>query len=163
VGQVRQLEFKLTDSAGGRIDPTAPGVGSRAPARFGTSTLERWCLATAGAPEACVVLDREHRVMAASDSWCTLMGVPDQTSVRGHPLLSVVRLLDFADGAELDDGEASKIPPLLAIKSRALARGLVRVPAGSDSDSDPVTLDSIATPLLDGDEVAGSLSFFSKL
>jgi len=108
-----------------------------------------------------VVLDREHRVMAASDAWCALMGVPGQASVQGHPLLSVLRLLDFADGAELDDGEASKIPPLLAIKSRALARGLVRVPDGSGGD--PVTLDSIATPLLDGDDVAGSLTFFSKL
>lgn len=159
---VRQLEFDLTEPTSGRPHPPAPAASpqTRQPA---TSSLERWCAAATGATEACVVLDREHRIRAASHAWCTLMGVPDQAAVQGHPLLSVVHLLDFADGAELDDGEASKIPPLLAIKSRTLARGLVRVPADADSSSDPVTLDSIATPLLDGDTVAGSLTFFTKL
>ena len=108
----------------GSLDSAVPGPRARESIHRGASSLERWCAAAAHAPEACVVLDREHRVMAASDAWCALMGVPGQASVQGHPLLSVLRLLDFADGAELDDGEASKIPPLLAIKSRALARGL---------------------------------------
>src|SRR5690606_32809769 len=126
----------------------------------GASSLERWCAAAAHAPEACVVLDREHRVMAASDAWCALMGVPGQASVQGHPLLSVLRLLDFADGAELDDVETRKFLPQPAITSRALARGLVRVPDGSGGD--PVALESIATPLRCSGDAAGSLTYSSK-
>ena len=157
---IRQIEFELTEAAGRRIDGSVPGVRPRAPLRSGPSALERWCSAAAEAPEACLVIDREHHVLAVSTSWCALLGIADRATVHGLPLLSVVRLLDFGDGAELDDGEAGKIPPLLAIKSRTLARGLVRVPG---TNGTPITLDSVATPLLDGETVAGSLTFFAKL
>ena len=59
----------------------------------------------------------------------------------------MLRPLDFsAAGIALDEGEVSKIPPLLALASGRLARGLLRVQCRDDA----CTLDAIATPLLDG-------------
>lgn len=157
---IRQIEFELPEAASRRVDGSTLGVRPRAPLRSGPSALERWCSAAAEAPESCLVIDRDHNVLAVSASWCAMLGIADRTIVLGNHLLSVVRPLDFGDGAELDEGEAHKIPPLLAIKSRTLARGLVRVPGTGGA---PITLDSVATPLLDGETVTGSLTFFAKL
>lgn len=157
---VRQIEFELTEATGRRANGVVAGTRPRAPLRSGPSSLERWCSAATEAPEACVVIDTEQRLLASSQSWCALVGIPDPAAAYGHPLLSVVRLLDFGDGADLDEGEATKIPPLLAIKSKTLARGLVRVPGTGE---EPTTLDCVATPLWDGETLVGSLSFFAKL
>lgn len=161
---VRQIELELTESAG-RFragSHTAPVPDERVRVPPATSTgIERWSAAAATATEPCVVIDTDYGIVAASESWCTLLGVGDPITARGQHLLTVVTPLDFADGARLDDSETSKIPPMLAITSRSLARGLVRVAAGPPKHQ--VTLDSIATPLWDGDSVAGSLTFFAEL
>ena len=71
-------------------------------------------------------------------------------------------LVDFtASLAKLDNAEADKIPPLLAISSGRLARGLMRVrpPAGGTVR----TVDAVATPLWDGSTLVGSLTFFSEV
>jgi hypothetical protein len=52
-----------------------------------------------------------------------------------------------------------KIPPLLAMSSQRLSRGLLRV----DRDGTTATLDAIATPLFDDGRLAGSLTFFSEI
>jgi hypothetical protein len=69
-------------------------------------------------------------------------------------------MIDFsADGGRLSDTEVAKVPPLLAVSSGRLARGLVRVRSGDAV----ATLDAIATPIGPADAVAGSLTFFSPV
>ena len=82
----------------------------------------------------------------------------------GRPLLDGgLRLLDFtANRGELTEAEADKIPPLLALSSGRLARGLLRVQAASADNSD-ATVDAISTPVLTDGTVAGSLTFFSEV
>jgi hypothetical protein len=54
----------------------------------------------------------------------------------------------------------ANIPPLLAVTSGRLARGLLRVQRPGQL---PGTVDAIATPLRDGDTVVGSLTFFAEV
>ena len=54
-----------------------------------------------------------------------------------------------------------KIPPLLAIRSKRLARGLMRVQI--DGPEPHLTVDAIATPLMAADQVVASLTFFSPV
>ena len=66
---------------------------------------------------------------------------------RAAARIGALRLIDFtADGRELDETDAEKIPPLLAIRSERLARGLMRVVP--EPGEPPVTVDAITTPLL---------------
>jgi len=51
------------------------------------------------------------------------------------------------------------MPPLLALSSGRLARGLVRIRCASG----PCTFDAIATPLTEDGKVVGSLTFFSAI
>jgi len=68
-------------------------------------------------------------------------------------------LLDFNTiSGELPGWEVDKIPPLLAITTGGLARGLLRVPGIGGGIS---TVDAISVPLRDGLDVVGSLTFFS--
>ena len=74
----------------------------------------------------------------------------------------MLRLLDFnAVSGELPGWEVDKIPPLLAITSGGLARGLLRVAGAAAATSAPSTRSP--TPLRDGDEVVGSLTFFAPV
>lgn len=123
------------------------------------SSLDRWAVAVADAAEPCLVIDVGATIVAVSPSCRELLGI-GQAAV-GHNLLDgVLRLLDFSpEAGVLDEGEVGKIPPLLALSSGRLARGILRVrcPQGAS------TFDAIATPLVDGGVVAGSLTFFSQV
>ena len=125
--------------------------------------LQRWSAAVTGATEPSLVLDAETRIVAASAACATLIALDDPETVRGEPLRSALGdLVDFtASLAKLDSAEADKIPPLLAISSGRLARGLMRVrpPAGGTVR----TVDAISTPLWDGNTLVGSLTFFSEI
>jgi hypothetical protein len=71
----------------------------------------------------------------------------------------VLRLLDFNRvSGELPGWEVDKIPPLLALTTGGLARGLIRVPGIAGGIS---TVDAISVPLRDGADVVGSLTFFA--
>jgi hypothetical protein len=61
----------------------------------------------------------------------------------------------------LYEPEIERIPPLLAIRSGRLARGLMRVQ--TDVGDAHLTVDAIATPLLVDGEVVASLTFFSAV
>ncbi len=50
-----------------------------------------------------------------------------------------------------------RIPPVLALTSGRLARGLMRTRA---QQGEIVTMDAVSTPLREGDTVIGSLTFF---
>jgi PAS domain-containing protein len=143
---VPHLELSLSEA---RLTRTRP------PTR---SSLDRWAKAVAGATEPSLVIDRSAAVVAVSPACEGLLGV-DSTAI-GRNLLDVLRLLDFsAAGVALDQGELSKIPPLLALASGRLARGLLRV----ECPDGACTLDAIATPLTAGTVTTGSLTFFSPI
>ncbi|MET0416514.1 MAG: PAS domain-containing protein [Actinoplanes sp.] len=124
--------------------------------------VERWTSTVAAASEPCLVIDSTTAILALSASCGELLGLGKPPEAIGKPLGSVLRLLDFTAGArELEESDAEKIPPLLAVRSERLARGLLRVVPGPGET--PLTVDAVATPLLDGDRVAGSLTFFSAV
>jgi PAS domain-containing protein len=122
------------------------------------SPLTRWAAAVSAAGELCLILDTEAVIVAISAPFERLLGL-DRPAVGRDLLDGVLHLLDFADGGALTDGEVTKIPPLLALTSGRLARGLVRIQATEEA----CTLDAIATPMLDGEATAGSLTFFSRV
>ena len=125
--------------------------------------IDRWTATVSAALEPCMVVDFTHVILAVSRSCCELLGLGDPAGAVGRPLLGgVLRLIDFTAGrGELTETEMEKISPLLAITSKRLARGLIRVePDGGDGD---LTVDAISTPLWDADQVTASLTFFSPV
>ena len=123
------------------------------------SSLDRWAEAVAGAGEPCLVVDAQATIVALSDAARGLLGLDGDAVGRGL-LDGVPRLLDFSPGGgDLGDGDVNKIPPVLALSSERLARGLLRV----ERDGVASTLDAIATPLFDNGRLAGSLTFLSQV
>lgn len=122
-------------------------------------SLERWATVVETASEPCLAVDSDGVIQAASEACSELLGFDEPSAMIGTSLSAgILRLLDFTScGAELAPAELQKIPPLLAITSGRLARGLLRVQVTDDV----VTLDAVATPLWDGQNVAGSLTFFA--
>lgn len=124
-------------------------------------TLRRWYAAVHGATEPSLVIDARETVIGISASCCELLGLAHPEVAEGRSLLDGVRLVDFTkDGGELTEPEVANIPPLLAVTSGRLARGLLRVHRFGLPAS---TVDAIATPLRDGDVVVGSLTFFAPV
>ncbi|MEU4566184.1 hypothetical protein [Micromonospora sp. NPDC023956] len=150
------VELSLSDV----FAPTA-----RIPTEPGFDNFGQWSATVSGALEPCLLIDHETKVVAVSASGCELLclGAPDD--LIGLPLLDGgLRLLDFtANRGELTEQEVDKIPPLMALSSGRLARGLLRVQASAANCSD-ATVDAISTPVLaDGGVVVGCLTFFSEV
>ncbi|MEV4345380.1 PAS domain-containing protein [Actinoplanes sp. NPDC049596] len=125
-------------------------------------SLERWTATVAAAAEPCLIIDNSTTIQALSASAAELLGLGKPPEVIGKPLGGVLHLIDFTAGAgELEESDADKIPPLLAVRSERLARGLLRVVPSPGEP--PLTVDAIATPLFDNERVAGSLTFFSPV
>lgn len=127
------------------------------------ANVDRWITTVATAAEPCLVIDVAQTIRALSPSCSELLGLGRPADAVGGALLGeALRLIDFtAGGGELDEPELEKIPPLLAIKSKRLARGLMRVQTGGADGH--LTVDAIATPLVDNDQVVASLTFFSPV
>lgn len=126
--------------------------------------FDRWAEVVSTAAEPCLLITRDTTVAAVSPAGCHLLGFSTPVAVFGQPLLDTLRLLDFtAARGELGEQDVEKIPPLLAVSSQRLARGLLRV-GGAGPDGADVTVDAIATPILGPDSaVVGSLTFFSPV
>jgi hypothetical protein len=139
-----------------------PQARTPAEAEF-MANVDRWSTTVAGAAEPCMVIDVAARILAISPSCSELLGLGKPVDAVGSSLLgNVLRLIDFtAGGGELEEPELEKIPPLLAIKSQRLARGLMRVQTGASEAH--LTVDAIATPLAESDQVVASLTFFSAV
>lgn len=154
------VELELTEDVR-RLTP-ATGRGTDQQLSRSHSTLVRWAASVAGATEPSLVLTADAVIVAASPSCAELIGLGDPATVPGMPIRDAVpQLVDFTESlGQLDHTEADKIPPLLAISSGRLARGLMRVIC---SGGKVRTMDAIATPLWDGTTLAGSLTFFSKI
>lgn len=148
------VELSLTDG---------PAVAARRWSRPATSSLDRWAATVADASEPCLVIDAQAVIVSASASCAELIGLPDARAAQGRRLReALVPLVDFtAAQAQLDQAEVDKIPPLLAIASGLMARGLIRLVCPDTNHA--TTLDAISTPLLDQGAVAGSLTFFAKV
>lgn len=127
------------------------------------TNLDRWAAVVAAAAEPSLVVDPEAVIIAASGSCCALFELGDPVVMAGESLLRVLTLVDFtAAPCELTIAELDKIPPLLALSSGRLARGLLRVQCGSNADR-VRTVDAIATPIWEGTRPAGSLTFFAEV
>ncbi|MFI6264352.1 PAS domain-containing protein [Micromonospora sp. NPDC051006] len=122
----------------------------------------QWSSTVSHADEPCLLIDADTKVVAISAAGCELLCLGKPEDLIGLPLLDGgLRLVDFtANRGELTDQEIDKIPPLLALSSGRLARGLLRVQAAPEGSSD-ATVDAISTPVLTDGSVAGSLTFFS--
>jgi hypothetical protein len=152
---VAHVELSLS----GAIVPQArtPAEGGHPPG------VVQWTSTVSEAVEPCLVIDVTTRILAVSPTCSRLLNLGDAAAAVGQPLLGgVLRLIDFTAGAgELMEPETEKIPPLLAIRSERLARGLMRVQTGGGHSH--LTVDAIATPLWESGRVAASLTFFSPV
>ncbi|WP_329105917.1 PAS domain-containing protein [Micromonospora sp. NBC_01699] len=150
------VELSLTEAFVSPADDTSTGHES--------DSFNHWSASVSRAAEPCLLIDLRTTITAISDSCCALLGLSAPAKVVGHPLLDgELRLLDFtAARGELHEQEVDKIPPLLALSSGRLTRGLLRVQAGTGPTTD-ATVDAISTPLLVAGAVAGSLTFFAKI
>jgi hypothetical protein len=142
---VPRVELSITDL--GPVIPPPP------------DPLGHWVRAVAGAVEPCLVIDKRAVIVAMSQpcvAMLSLPGAPVGASLREGPL----KLIDFGAGGDtLTENEVGKVPPILAVTSGRLARGLIRVRC----DGSVYTLDAIATPIGPSTAVAGSLTFFSAV
>lgn len=122
----------------------------------------QWAVTVSRAAEPCLLIDADTTVMAISSAGCALLCLGAPEDVIGLPLLAGgLRLVDFtARPSELTEQDADKIAPLLALHSKQLARGLLRVKGPDEADT---TVDAISTPVLADGDVAGSLTFFFKV
>ena len=157
------VELSLSEPISGALDPDQGSYGERfagerrAP---GFASVDQWSAATRIATEPCLVIDNLATIAAVSQTACSLLGFPAPSEVIGCYLCSaeLLALVDFTPAsAALSPADMEKIPPMLALHSGRLARGLMRVRSGADV----VTMDAIATPLWGLNKVVGSLTFFS--
>ncbi|MGH3647478.1 MAG: hypothetical protein ACRDTM_09920 [Micromonosporaceae bacterium] len=164
------VELSLSDDpgpepgAGGRGDDAeAPLAGGpwASPLTAPRSSLKRWSEVAADAVEPCVVLDADGVIVASSRAGTALLAAPDDgDDWIGRGLLDVLELVDLtATGEPLAAWEAERIPPLLALSSGTLARGVIRVRIGELMR----TLDTVSTPLRDGPAAVGSLTFLHRI
>jgi PAS domain-containing protein len=136
-------------------EPFVPAVAS-------ITALERWRNAVVDATEACLVIDSVGTIVAVSAAASRLLGFesPEAATMANLFHEGVVRLLDFTSSASvLPDEDLRKTAPALALSSGRLARGLIRVRSGGQI----LTIDAISTPLFDGTELVGSLTFFAPV
>lgn len=138
-----------------------PRPGTTIEPEYGGS-VDLWAPTVAAAAEPCLLIGADMAIVAVSDSCCELLGLGAASEATGRPLVGggALRLVDFTQAqGQLSEIEIEKIPPLLALSSGRLARGLLRAVAGGDV----ITVDAIATPLFDDHDVAGSLTFFCEV
>jgi hypothetical protein len=123
--------------------------------------LARWVAAVTDSAEPALVIDASAVVIACTPAGARLLGLPH--TWLGERLPDALRLIDFtAAGSELPETDRELIPPLLAVASGRLARGLMRVRDGF-KQGEIRTLDAIATPLHADGVAVGSLTFLCEI
>ncbi|GLZ81342.1 hypothetical protein Afil01_61490 [Actinorhabdospora filicis] len=134
--------------------------GDEASAEADGAILERWTTAVRGAGDPCLLLNARGLIAATSPTARELLGLAEGVDGSGRGLIDgLLRLVDFtvAQGT-LADWELERIPPLQALSSGALARGLLRIAVRQTV----YTLDAVSTPLRSGEHLCGSLTFFNR-
>ncbi len=118
--------------------------------------IAAWAERVTEAQETAVLLNERGRVVAVSTGAALALNL-DPTTCLGKPLLELVVLVDFSEtGVPVDDADV-QLPPLKALRSHTMARGLIRLrlPGGV-----LVTYDCVGVPL--GGET-GALAFFAEV
>lgn len=122
--------------------------------------VKGWAEAAASSADLVLVLDATGRVLTLSAAAAELIGVVGPDEVVGRHLLDVLDLVDFNPTPGDASMYADRIPPLLAIASNALSRGLLRVRTGEHT----VTVDAVAAPVHDGSgALVGAVAFLARL
>ncbi len=123
--------------------------------------LDSWLETVSEAEEPCLLLDSGGVMLGVSRTCVALLGASSADELLGRGLLEdVIDLVDFTAAQErLLEPQLERLPPLLALASGALARGLLRIRVG-----DLVrTLDAVSTPLRAHGQLVGSLTFFHRI
>lgn len=169
---LRALEAPAAVPAGGTDPSGGPSVtppssasgplaanGSAAPTTLDdpvADALARWVAVASASPDACIVVDHSGRVAAVSANAAALLGEAPAAMVGRGLVDGVLELVDFSDEAGPGD---RRIPPLLALTSDVLTRGLLRI---RRSDGRRLTIDAVAAPLhAGGGRVVGALAFLA--
>jgi PAS domain-containing protein len=118
----------------------------------GTGQIGVWHGAVQESTEACLLLDRDARVVAASAAVGAVLGTTSASAV-GARFVDLVTAVDFTSGAAPDAELERSMPPLRALATGGLARGLLRLRSAAGL----VTYDVVAVPL--GGQ-SGALAFF---
>lgn len=119
-------------------------------------SVAEWASQITRAQETALVINDRGRVVALSTG-CALALNLDVTTCIGKPLLDLVVLVDFSQaGVPVEDPDV-QLPPLKALRSGSLARGLVRLRLGRGVLG---TYDVVGVPLAGG---RGALGFFSEV
>jgi hypothetical protein len=149
-----ELSLLAGDAAPDALQPQLQVVG---PARH----LDAWLEAVSGAEEPCLLLDAGGVMLGVSRTCAALLGGGDPADLLGRGLLEdVIDLIDFTAAQDrLGEAQLERLPPLLALASGALARGLLRIRAGDTVR----TLDAVSTPLRAQGQLVGSLTFFHRI
>lgn len=115
-----------------------------------------WAARVREAAESCLLVDEQGRVAAMSIG-CGVMLNIDPVETVGALLLDLIVMVDFsATGLPLPDPEL-QAPPLRALKSGGLARGLVRIRRRTGTLT---TYDVVGVPLAGG---LGALGFLTAV
>lgn len=125
--------------------------------------LDVWAACVAAATEACLVLDGAGNVIAASEPAADLLADARPERLVGGPLERSVDLVDFtADVRPLTAAELRRIPPIAALRTQSLCRGLLRV---RRPDGVLRTVDAVAAPLhgAQAPAVVGAISFLAAV
>lgn len=123
--------------------------------------VDSWLEAVSEAEEPCLLLDAGGIMIGASRPCVAVLGAESADDLLGRGLLEdVIDLVDFTAAQErLQEAQLERLPPLLALTSGALARGLLRIRAGETVR----TLDAVSTPLRAHGQLVGSLTFFHRI
>ena len=118
----------------------------------GAGPIGVWHTAVQASAEACLLLDSDARVVAASAAVGAVLGTTAASAV-GAKFVDLVTAVDFTSGAAPDLELERSMPPLRALATGGLARGLLRL----RSSAGLVTYDVVAVPL---SGQSGALAFF---
>jgi hypothetical protein len=121
----------------------------------GSPVVEAWAPRVREASEAMLLVDATGRLIALSAAAGTLLGL-DPTATAGALLLDLVRVVDFTAAAVPVPDPEVQLPPLRAIATGRLNRGLVRLQSGHLVRS----YDVVGVPLSDG---AGAVGFLATV
>lgn len=119
----------------------------------GTGPVAGWVGAVRASQEACLLLETDGRVAAASEAAGPVLGTTASAAV-GARFVDLVTAVDFTSGAAPAQELERSIPPLRALTTGGLARGLLRLRSSSGT---LVTYDVVAVPLAGQ---SGALAFF---
>lgn len=115
--------------------------------------LATWLPSVRSAQDTCVLLDATARVAAASPAAAPLLTGPPESWI-GARFADLVSAVDFTSGAAPHITPEMAMPPLRALASGGLARGLMRLRLAHD---EVVTYDVVSVPVCGA---RGVLSFF---